>query len=145
MPGLWQARPTTTTSPPPPPTKKKAVCMSLVLASTVNSPSVGARVGPEVAGLAWLFVIYRLLHWLLYAINVPNLRTFAFMGGLQVQCVGVWVCEWLLEGCCAQRWSSGAVCVAWYSMCRQVAWTMVGSLKHCHSVIRMFHSYMAFN
>ena len=57
--------------------------MSLVLASTVNSPTVGARMGPEVAGLAWLFVVYRLLHWLCYAVNVPNLRTFVFMGGLQ--------------------------------------------------------------
>lgn len=60
-----------------------AVCISLVLSSTVNSAKVGERAGPEVAGLAWVFIIYRLFHWLFYAINTPNLRTLAFMGGIQ--------------------------------------------------------------
>lgn len=38
------------------------------------------RYGPTGASLAWLHVIFRVLYWPVHEENVPNLRTFAFIG-----------------------------------------------------------------
>jgi uncharacterized MAPEG superfamily protein len=41
------------------------------------------KAGAAAAAYAWLHVFFRVLYWVCYAANVPNVRTVCYMLGFQ--------------------------------------------------------------